>query len=901
GAENPWQDEDGNQENGHLLADADARAYTIAGLTDAGEYDVEVAGITDFGIGLWSAAQSAVVPDASLSDLTAAADGQTLTLTPAFASGKYTYTAMAVTAALTAQITALVNNSGASHRVNGNAPANPGDAVAVALSIGDTSIEIVVTADDGNSMRTYALVIARPEGRAGMPQNVALTPALGSIAVAWELPLFSGVATLADCHWRIRWRVAVPSGAENPWQDEDGDQENGHLVTNPAARGYTITSLTDGVEYDVQVAGVTSFGIGLWSAAQSAVVPDASLSGLTAAAGGQMLRLTPAFASGKYTYTAMVATAALTAQITALVSNSGASHRVNGNAPANPGDAVAVALSIGDTSIEIVVTADDGNSMRTYALVIARPEGRAGMPQNVALTPALGSIAVAWELPLFSGVATLADCHWRIRWRVAVPSGAENPWQDEDGDQENGHLVTNPAARGYTITSLTDGVEYDVQVAGVTSFGIGLWSAAQSAVSIDPSLRGLTLTGGGQTPALSPAFDSGVYSYRVMVETPAFRISVAPLVNTAGATYLVNGNPPASAGAAVEVALPVGDSAINVLVTADDGSSMRTYTLLITRPAGKAGAPQNVRLETKLGGILVSWQAPQYLGGSAVTQHRIRWREGVESGAENLWRGLFGDAENGELLDDRAASEYTITNLTDGAEYDVQVAVVTADAGVGLWSAEQSTTPGNHPNVPRNLRAVPGRAQVELSWHAPVPAAGAPVTDYRVRWRRAGAAAYNNGGRGVATGGTAVNYTATGLSNNVAYEFQVGAVSAIGDGPWSLAVRATPNVNLAQLNGLFISAGGVEYPLTPAFAPGIIDYQLSVPNSVSSVSIALHRLQARGGEPFYALFLLKNQSHAGISGSAGGINAASTVRTLSLDVGANNRFTIDFRGISTVR
>ncbi|MGR3984855.1 MAG: cadherin-like beta sandwich domain-containing protein, partial [Gammaproteobacteria bacterium] len=253
--------------------------------------------------------------------------------------------------------------------------------------------------------------------------------------------------------FRIRIRAAGTSG------------------TNPAAAGYAYSDLyrrhPDGSSAAITITDDDS--------------DDARLSGLSAEAGGAALPLTPsAFAAGTRTYTAMAATDAARAEILPVVNHENATYTVNNLAPDNPGEAVAVDLAHGVNAILVVVTADDALTTATYTLRITRSSTAATAPQTVSLVPEAGGIAAAWDAPLSNGGSAVSG--WRIRWREAVQSGAENPWQDEDGDQENGHLLADADARAYTIAGLTDAAEYDVEAAAITDFGIGLWSAAQSAV-----------------------------------------------------------------------------------------------------------------------------------------------------------------------------------------------------------------------------------------------------------------------------------------------------------------------------------------------------------------------------------------------------------------------------------
>ena len=681
------------------------------------------------------------------------------------------------------------------------------------------------------------VTIASEDAReASAPQNARLTPQLGGLRVSWEAPQFSRVAN-PNYRWRVRWREAVESGPENPWQNAGGDAETGELLTDAAAREYDIAGLADGGEYDVQVAAVTSLGLGLWSAAQSATTIDASLRELSlTGADGKTIALSPAFSAGVYTYTAAeVATPAYFATVSAATNDAAASYSVNGAAPPA---ALTVRLATGANTINVAVTAAGGGGSRVYTVTFSRAEGRAGPPQNARLTPELGRIRVAWETPQYGGVAN-PNYRWRVRWREAVDSGAENAWQGANGDAQNGELLTDAAARAYVITGLADGAEYDVQVAAVTRLGVGLWSDEQSATSLDASLSALSLTGAdGKTIALSPAFSPSVYTYTAAeVAVAAYFATVAATTNDNAASFSVNGmkNPP------INIRLSTGENTIKITVVAADNSNSRAYSVTFSRATGQAAAPANLQLVSQLGRIVASWQAPPYAGGSEILRYRIRWREAVESGPVNNWQGAAGDAVNGEILFDPLARRYAIENLTSGTAYEVQVAVATASQ-LGAWSPSQRAIPGTTPNAPPSLRAAHGGGQVTLTWRAPPAAAGAEVSGYRARWRCGDEIAWNNGGRGV-DAGSGTSFTVTGLANDVACEFQVFAVSAIGDGPPSPSARATPRGGTRFSSVVIADANNLqrEFPLDPPFSPSQNNYTVRLPNSVSQVRATMTR------------------------------------------------------------
>ncbi|MEE8301830.1 MAG: cadherin-like beta sandwich domain-containing protein [Candidatus Tectomicrobia bacterium] len=97
--------------------------------------------------------------------------------------------------------------------------------------------------------------------------------------------------------------------------------------------------------------------------------------------------------------------------------------------------------------------------------------------------------------------------------------------------------------------------------------------------STDASLAGLGLSQG----MLAPAFQSAVTAYDVTVAAVASSVTVTPTTTDAGATVTVDGNAVNSGAASPAIALNTGDNTISVVVTAEDGTTTRTYTLSIYR------------------------------------------------------------------------------------------------------------------------------------------------------------------------------------------------------------------------------------------------------------------------------------------------------------------------------
>jgi hypothetical protein len=84
---------------------------------------------------------------------------------------------------------------------------------------------------------------------------------------------------------------------------------------------------------------------------------------------------------------------------------------------------------------------------------------------------------------------------------------------------------------------------------------------------------------------LSPAFASASTSYTANVINSVESVTVAPTVMDGNATVKVNGTAVTSGSASEAIPLAVGSNTITVLVTAQDGTTTKTYTVAFIREA----------------------------------------------------------------------------------------------------------------------------------------------------------------------------------------------------------------------------------------------------------------------------------------------------------------------------
>ena len=122
-------------------------------------------------------------------------------------------------------------------------------------------------------------------------------------------------------------------------------------------------------------------------------------------------------------------------------------------------------------------------------------------------------------------------------------------------------------------------------VAKVAGLNAGAAGTYTHSVPGDATLSGLTLSAG----TLRPEFDSDTTEYRAAVANSVTQVTVTPTANDAGATVAyLDGSDAALADAddntaGHQVAAAVGLTTVKVKVTASDGNTVKTYTVVIER------------------------------------------------------------------------------------------------------------------------------------------------------------------------------------------------------------------------------------------------------------------------------------------------------------------------------
>ncbi len=112
--------------------------------------------------------------------------------------------------------------------------------------------------------------------------------------------------------------------------------------------------------------------------------------------------------------------------------------------------------------------------------------------------------------------------------------------------------------------------------------------------SNDATLSSLAVSQGTLTPAFSP----GVADYTDNVTNSVTSVTVTPTANESHATISVNGQAVSSGQASQSINLSVGDNPITIEVTAQDGTTINTYTVTVTRQSSGPHSGIDIRPAT---------------------------------------------------------------------------------------------------------------------------------------------------------------------------------------------------------------------------------------------------------------------------------------------------------------
>jgi hypothetical protein len=286
--------------------------------------------------------------------------------------------------------------------------------------------------------------------------------------------------------------------------------------------------------------------------------------------------LDPVFASGTTSYTVSITNDISSISVTPTVAESNATVKVNGTPVTSGSPSDALDLAVGDNTIAMLVTAQDGTT-KTYTVTVTRSEAPVVLSSNADLSSLVfseGTLNPEFAVNTTSYTAIVAN---EVNSLTVTPNVAES----HATVKVNGTLVTSGncsdaidlAVGDNTITMLVTAQDATTKTYTITVTRAGSGNA---------DLSSLILRNGDSDPedaniySLYPEFAADTLSYIVMVYVSS--VTVKPEVAEPNATIRVNGKLVESGSESGAINLVEGENIIRVRVTAQDGT-IKKYTI----------------------------------------------------------------------------------------------------------------------------------------------------------------------------------------------------------------------------------------------------------------------------------------------------------------------------------
>ena len=600
---------------------------------------------------------------------------------------------------------------------------------APASGAGDNEYIVIVEATSGTGDReltatqTLTVTVTDETEVPGTPAAPTIAEAtFNSLKVVWNAPTNTGPAISAyDVRYILSSASETDKADDTKWTEVEDAWTSGD-----GALEYTISSLAQDTEYDVQILAESAEGTSDWSD---------TVSGTTSANVAPVITSTSSFTVSENITTATtvgivsatdadeddsitgyaIVTGADGAQFSLGASTGVLTFKASPNYEAPTDVAVTDPANAADNNEYIVyVEATGGADSRaltardtltiTVSDVVEKP-GTLATPTIAEAT--FNSLKVNWTVPTNTGPAISSyDVRYILSSASATDKADDNNWTEVEDAWTSGTLE-------YTISALDQNTGYDIQVRAESDEGTSDWSdsvsgtteanvapviSSASTISVSENSTADIVT----VTATDADVDDNIAGYDIVEGADRSQFSIVEA--TGVLTFKVAPNYEAPTD--VEVTDPANAAKNNeyiVVVEATGGAGPRaltsrdTLTITVTDVNEAPGTPATpVLTDATLNSLKVSWTAPTNTGPS-ITAYDVRYiptsddetKDDNWKVEEDVWKSDTG----GPL-------EYTIDDLDHSTSYDVQVRAENAE-GTGVWSAsvKESTLQDQAPTI----------------------------------------------------------------------------------------------------------------------------------------------------------------------------------------------------------
>ena len=522
--------------------------------------------------------------------------------------------------------------------------------------------------------------VAEPPAAPTISVTTNSTTPESKIDVSWTAPTNTGKPAIDD--YDVQYRL---SGA-NSWTDAS---------FTGTTTSTTLTGLTSGKSYEVQVRAVNDEGDGAWSASGSAITKAGAVTRSVDENSAAGANVGAAVTASNTTYTYSHSLSGTDAGKFSISSSTG---------QITVGTGTTLDYESGTTSYSVVVTVRaaaksqgagaqsvDPNAPGDYVVPVTISVSDVNEPPGKPATPSVWQhsptpktqLDVSWTALTtteMAGKPAVSD------YDVQYKKSSDSTWTD--------HSFSGTGTQT-RLTGLEEGTSYDVQVRAVNDEGDGAWSDSGTANTQDKNVHAefpnATATrsiaensaAGSNVGAAVTANDTEDHTlYYSLNGTDKDEFDIG--LNTGQITVKSGNIPNYEAKTSYSVTVEVSDrkdTDDNADTKIDDTITVTINVTDVNEPPAAPTVSVAANTATPTTRIDVSWTAPDMTGKPAISDYDVRYR--LSGGSTWTSHSFTG-----------TGTSTTLTGLTAGKSYEVQVRAVNAE-GDGAWGSGSAITDAN--------------------------------------------------------------------------------------------------------------------------------------------------------------------------------------------------------------